>query len=105
FMGDVALEQKDGHNTFSELYYAVKYSSTGAIIISAISLGLLILFETMFMNKVKLFKFIPGALFVVLLGILINYLFMNYVPEFALKGKHLVQLPVANSPQEFISFF
>ena len=105
FMGDVALEQKDGHNTFSELYYAVKYSSTGAIIISAISLALLILFETKLMKKVKLFKFVPGALFVVLLGILINYLFMNYAPELAMTGKHLVQLPTADTPKEFLSFF
>mgnify|MGYP002008815402 CR=1 FL=1 len=77
----------------------------GAIIISVISLGLLILFETNFMKKIGLFKFLPGALFVVLLGILMNALFLNMAPEYVLSGKHLVELPVASTPKEFLSFF
>ena len=105
FMGDFALEQKDGHNTFTELYYAAKYSSLGAVIISVVSLGLLILFDTSFMKKFQLFKFLPGALFVVLIGILFNGLFLQFSPELAMTGKHLVELPVANTPKEFFSFF
>jgi carbonic anhydrase len=105
YIGDFALKQTDGHNTFTELYYAVKYSSWGAIIISVISLGLLMLFETKFMKKITLFKFLPGALFVVLSGILLNYIFTITAPELALAGKHLVQLPVASSAREFVSFF
>lgn len=104
FMGDFALDQPDGHNTFTELYYSVRYSSWGAIIISAISLALLIFFETEFMKKIMLFKFLPGALFVVFVGILLNYLFSVFYPGFELTGKHLVQLPVAGSPKEFLSF-
>ncbi|HRP59125.1 MAG TPA: SulP family inorganic anion transporter, partial [Vicingus sp.] len=88
-----------------ELYYAFKYSSTGAIIISVISLLILMLFETSFMKKIKLFSFLPGALIVVFVGIFINYLFMNGFPDLVIKDKHLVQLPVASSPSEFISFF
>lgn len=105
FMGDMDFAQKDGHNTFTEMYYAFKYSSMGAIIISVISLGLLILFEANFMKKIGLFKFLPGALFVVLLGILMNALFLNMAPEYVLSGKHLVELPVASTPKEFLSFF
>jgi MFS superfamily sulfate permease-like transporter len=105
FMGDDAFAQIDGHNTFTELYYAVRYSSTGAIIISLISLGILLLFERPFMKKIQLFKFIPGALFVVLLGVALNSFFMVAIPEWAMSGEHLVKLPVASNPQEFISFF
>lgn len=105
FMGDLDLNQADGHNTFSELYYAVKYNHTGALIISLISLGILILFETNFMKKIGLFRFLPGALFVVLSGVLMNYLLGLYFPDLALTGKHLVQLPEASSAKEFISFF
>lgn len=105
FMGDFAFEQGDGHNTFSELYYAVRYSSTGAIIISVISIALLILFERPFLKKFQLFKFLPGALFVVLLGILLNAFFASSFPAFVMDGKHLVQLPVASSISEFFSFF
>src|SRR5688572_18079643 len=83
YIGDFALEQRDGHNTFNEIYYAFKYNSTGAIIISMASLALLILFELKFMRKFQLFKFIPGALFVVLGGILMNYLFIEHAPDMA----------------------
>lgn len=105
FMGDFALEQSDGHNTFTELYYAFQYNSTGAIIISVISIGLLILFEQEFMKKVGLFKFLPGALFVVLAGIGLNLFFGTSFPDWQLSGEHLVQLPVASNATEFISFF
>ncbi|MCE7071568.1 MULTISPECIES: SulP family inorganic anion transporter [Dyadobacter] len=105
FMGDEAFNQKDGQNTFTELFNAVKYSSTGAIIISVISLGLLMLFDRPFMKRVSLFRFIPGALFVVVSGILLNLLFSKVMPAWTLGGDHLVQLPVASNAQEFFSFF
>ncbi|MGE0560994.1 MAG: SulP family inorganic anion transporter [Flavobacteriales bacterium] len=105
FMGDFDFVQKDGRNTFTEIYYAFKYSSVGSIIISVASLALLILFDMKFMKKIGLFKFLPGALFVVLVGILLNYLFLIYAPNLASKGEHLVQLPIANNPQEFLGFF
>lgn len=105
FMGDMDFAQKDGHNTFTEIYYAFRYSSWGAIIISAISIGLLLLFDRPFMQKFQLFKFLPGALFVVVIGTLVNLLFATIAPDLYMGGKHLVQLPVPNSPAEFISFF
>src|SRR5690606_37048681 len=33
YMGDLALNQSDGHNTFSELFYALEAISPGAVII------------------------------------------------------------------------
>ncbi|MDQ6479610.1 SulP family inorganic anion transporter [Dyadobacter sp. LHD-138] len=105
FMGDQAFAQKDGQNTFTEIYNAIRYSSTGAIIISVISLGLIILFDRPFMKKIQLFKFLPGALFVVIIGIVLNLLFGAFYPEIAMSGEHLVQLPVASNPSEFLSFF
>ena len=105
FIGDFTMSQSDGHNTFSELYYAFIYNSPGAITISILSLALLIVFEQPFMRKIGLFKFLPGALFVVLIGIFLNLLFKNVHPDWALQGEHLVQLPVANSIPDFISFF
>jgi MFS superfamily sulfate permease-like transporter len=105
FMGDDAFSQKDGKNTFTELYYAVKFSSVGAIVISVVSLGLLLLFDRPFMKRIQLFKFLPGALFVVLTGILLNYAFSLFAPEWVLGGDHLVELPVASNVQEFLGFF
>lgn len=105
FMGDEAFNQKDGQNTFTEVYNAIRYSSTGAIIISICSLALLMLFDKPFMKRIELFKFLPGALFVVLMGIAMNLVFINFFPAIAMGGDHLVQLPVASSAKEFLSFF
>lgn len=89
----------------SKIFNFLLASSWGAIIITIISLGILILFERPFMKKFGLFKVLPGALFVVFFGIALNQFFVVFFPEFALLGKNLVQLPVANSPTEFVSFF
>jgi MFS superfamily sulfate permease-like transporter len=104
FMGDEAFLQADGHNTFSEIYYAVIYNSPAAIIISTVSLILLIAFETKKIKSFKLFKFVPSALLVVGIGILLNYIFGQSSSISALSGEHLVQLPVSSSIKEFSSF-
>ncbi|MFM2017086.1 MAG: hypothetical protein RL007_742 [Bacteroidota bacterium] len=104
-IGDEEFMQSDKRNTFSEIWYALIYHSKGAIIISIISLAILLLFDRPFMKKIALFRFIPGALIVVIAGILINYLFTLFIPEFALSGEHLVTLPVAHNPNEFLGFF
>ncbi|RYD80479.1 MAG: SulP family inorganic anion transporter [Sphingobacteriales bacterium] len=92
-------------NPFSEIYYSIIYHSTGAVIISIISLAILIFFDRPFMKKIKLFNFIPGALIVVIAGIILNYAFSILMPAWALTGEHMVVLPVANNAGEFISFF
>jgi MFS superfamily sulfate permease-like transporter len=105
FMGDLSLEQADGHNTFTELYYAFVYHHVGAILISIVSIGLIILFERPSIKFIPIFRFLPGALFVVVAGILMNLGFAFINPEWVLEGEHLVQLPVASNPNQFFSFF
>lgn len=105
FMGDESFIQKDGHNTFTEIWYAIQYHNDGALIIAVVSIALLILFERPFMKKIGLFKFLPGALFVVMVGIGLNLLFNSVFPKWNMSAHHLVQLPVASSPSEFLGFF
>lgn len=104
FFGDEAFWQRDGHNTFSELFYALNALSPGAIIISVISIALLLFFDSKFAKRIALFKFIPGALFVVLAGIAINEMFRWYLPDYLIGKGHLVSLPVAKNVGEFIGF-
>ena len=51
FMGDEALNQMNGHNTFSDLGYMLESIHPAALTISVISLLILILFEQKFMKK------------------------------------------------------
>ena len=105
FFGDESFIQPDGHNTLSELYYAMGAINWGAVIIFAISIAILILFETKAIKRITLFKFLPGALIVVILGIVINLFYQSGYPEFYLSGKHAVELPRASSVNEFFTFF
>ena len=105
FFGDESFFQPDGHNTFSELIYAMGALNTGAIIISIASIAVMLLFEAKFMKKISLFKVLPSALIVVLLGIGLNALFQYTNSGFELSSLHLVSLPKAENVADFLSFF
>lgn len=103
--GDQSFIQPDGENTFSELIQALNYSSTGAIIISVLSLVILILWARPMLKKYTFFTLVPAPLVVVIFGVIINLAFKQWMPELALSGEHLVSLPIASDFQGFISQF
>ena len=102
FFGDESFWQYDGHNTFSELIYALNAFELGAILIGLLSIMVLILFDSKLMKKQKWTTYVPGALVVVVVGIFFNSVLLNNIQ---LTGKHLVQLPVLNSFSELLSIF
>lgn len=87
---DFTFFQKDGENTFSELLTALNFFTVGAAIVSALSILVLVLWDKTPMKKVKFF---PASLFVVLLGVLINYIFQGFSPSLEIQASHLVNLP------------
>ncbi len=103
--GDFDFLQADGQNTFSEIFKAFDYIHPGAVIIALVSLFVLIMWERPFLKKFSFFKVVPGALVVVLLGIIINGIFQANFPDFYLEGDKLVKLPVASSAAAFIGQF
>lgn len=102
--GDFAFNQVDGENTFSELFNMVNYISPGALIITVISLGILILWEQPFMKNQSFTKLVKGPLVAVLSGIGLNLLFIN-MPDFALNADQVVNIPVAESLAGFFGLF
>lgn len=88
----------------NELIHSFNFAHTGIIIITVISIGILITFNKVsFLKKIKV---LPGALVVVVVGIIINELFRLSKPELLITGnKHLVSLPIAGSVNEFIAQF
>ncbi|PZX56890.1 MFS superfamily sulfate permease-like transporter [Algoriphagus ratkowskyi] len=93
-MGDQAFIQADNHNTFSAIWYAIKYHSIGAIPIVLVAMAILILFENPKIKSHKLLGIVPGALWAVISGIVINSLYGIWKPEWQLGGDHLVNIPV-----------
>lgn len=104
YEGSLSFAQPDGHNTFSELFYMFEAVSMGAVIITAISMLILILWEQPFMKKQKVFQLIQGPLVVVALGIVLNLVFQN-IPSLALTGEQVVKIPVAESIAGFFNQF
>ena len=105
FFGDESFFQMDGHNTFSELIYALNAFSPGSVLIGTISLGLLILFEQAFFKRFVFFKYVPGALIVVLFGIAFNWFTLTNFTDLHVSDKHLVSIPVSNSFENFLTQF
>lgn len=98
FEGDLAFNQPDGENTFSELINMLDYISPSAVIISSLGLIILILWEMRTIKNSVAGK-IPGPLIVVLLGILLNILF-EYIDFYPLEELHMVNVPVIQNWQE-----
>ncbi|MEP2509875.1 MAG: SulP family inorganic anion transporter, partial [Reichenbachiella sp.] len=102
--GDMGFIQPDGHNTFSELFYAWENITPGAMIISIVGLAILLLWERPFMKKLSFTKILNGPLLAVAAGVGLNLLFEN-MPYFSLHGEHVVSIPVTASIGEFLDQF
>ncbi|MFQ5992505.1 MAG: SulP family inorganic anion transporter [Nitrospiraceae bacterium] len=103
--GEMEFFQADGHNTFSELYYAAMALSPGALVIAALSLAVLLLWDRPVFKRSRTLRLFPGPLLVVVLGIVVNELYSVFVPAWHLTGNHLVNVPVANSLSGFLTQF
>ncbi len=104
-VGDDAFFQTDGSNTFSSIVSAFDVITPGAILIAAISIAVLILWDKVLTKKHRVFQLLQGPIVVVILGIVMNYLFQSGTLNFSLAEDQVVRLPVANSLTEFFSFF
>ena len=104
YEGNLAFTQPDGHNTFSELFYMFEAISPGAVIIAALSMLILILWEQPFMKKIRLFQIVQGPLIVVTVGVLLNLVFQN-IEGLALRTDQVVAIPVPESISGFFGQF
>jgi MFS superfamily sulfate permease-like transporter len=95
--GDESFIQSNKQNTFTAIVSAVQHLTPSATLIGGIGLSLMMLWETKWFKTKKLFQLLPGALIVVVVGTVINEFFIIAYPEYALTGKHVVDLPSSKS--------
>ncbi|HZG25190.1 MAG TPA: SulP family inorganic anion transporter, partial [Chitinophagaceae bacterium] len=100
--GRLDFLQSDGNNTVSALLKPLQHIHPGVTFVTLVSVAILILWDKPFMKR---FKAIPGALAAVVFSILANLAFMNFFPAFAITNEHLVQVPVAQTVQDFMGLF
>lgn len=97
------IEKNTGHNTLSALIDAINFAHLGAVVITLVSLAILIAFNRVaFLKKLKA---LPGALVVVVVGVLINEFFKASGSNLAIGQEHLVSLPVPKSFNDFVGQF
>lgn len=99
FEGDQSFLQSDGNNSITSLLSIFDFIQIGSIIIAVISLFVLIIWDKV--PVLKRLKLIPGALVAVVLGIIINELFIRLGSHFAIGKEHLVSLPAPASLDDF----
>lgn len=101
FEGDLAFIQSDGTNTFSTLLGIFDHIQLGSILVTTLSLGILISWDKFpFLKKLKL---VPGALVAVVLGVILNEIFITSGSSLTIAKEHLVSLPVPKTLEEFKS--
>ena len=95
FLGEQAVQQFNGENTFSAITHAISQISLPALLISAFSLALLVVWDKYLTPKHKIFQLIQGPIVVVLLGIVFTVI-LNQASA-PLSVDQLVSLPVISS--------
>lgn len=98
-----AFEKGSETGFFTEIISSINYAHLGAIIITIVSLAILIAFNKVpFLKKIKT---VPGALVVVIIGIIMNEVFKSTGSNLTITQDHLVTLPTASSFKEFFGQF
>lgn len=95
------LLPNQGIDIIDQFRIAFGQFNIGAISIALLSLGILLMWEQPKVKTYAFFRTVPAALVAIVAGILANELFNAFFPALALGGNHLVQLPIADSPEAF----
>lgn len=105
YIGDLAFLEKSGLNTLTDLLTALSAPHAGAIVISAASLAIMLAWERIQPRMSGLLRLLPGPLLAVALSLGLNALFRVLGSSLQISEReHLVSLPVAGSPREFLQF-
>jgi MFS superfamily sulfate permease-like transporter len=88
---------------FNELIHSFNFTHLGILFVTVLSILTLLAFNNIsFLKKIKL---LPGALVVVIVGVVVNELYKIINPTLLISGDHLVKLPILNSTNDFFNQF
>ncbi|MFN0100349.1 MAG: SulP family inorganic anion transporter [Gemmatimonadaceae bacterium] len=79
--------------------------SAGAVVVAAISLALLVAWDSVLAPRFKLFRTVPGPLAAVAVGILLSTLYSSGALPYSLESHQMVTIPMASSLAEFFGQF
>jgi MFS superfamily sulfate permease-like transporter len=96
--------EKSGENTFSAILHITDNIIIGSLIMGAVALGILLLWDKVLSKKGKIFQIIQGPLVAVIVGILF-YAFTKDDANLSIAASHLVSVPVPDSFDSFLGQF
>jgi MFS superfamily sulfate permease-like transporter len=103
--GSLTFAGSAGENTVTALGHMFSFVQPGALIVAVLSLMVLVCWERPAVKRLKASLWIQGPLVAVVLGVLLNEVFKAVAPGLVISASHLVQLPVADSVDGFLSLF
>ena len=100
-MGEDSFLQPDNQNTFSELFATWFDFQPGATAVGILSVVLMLVWDRVkFLHRLP----VPAPLAVVAIGVAISFWLRDVGGQWVIEASHLVQVPVAKSPAEFLGF-
>ncbi len=108
YMGDLSFTQQDGFNSFSVLpnlfsSNILNQLTPGALIIAAVSLAILILWELPLLKRQRIFQLVPASLVAVAAGILGGLILGEIHPVLMLNENQMVSIPVVQSGADLLN--
>jgi MFS superfamily sulfate permease-like transporter len=97
YFEDMDFLQFNGLNTFSAIGAALQHISPGSVLIGAVSLVLLLLWDSPPVRRQPWARLVPGALVVVVSAVALNQLMRTVAPGWQVRPQHLVKLPIVTS--------
>ena len=100
-----AFFETTGPDLYDALTHIFDSIALGVVVISAISLAILLVWDKILAKKHKFFKLVPGPLVAVVVGVIYQIIFSGTGSEFEITGSNLVTVPVPDNPSDFLAQF
>lgn len=104
FEGDEAYMPADAKTTVDEIFKSFGAFSLGPVIVSAVSIAVLLAWESNFVKRNRILSLIPGPLLAVLWGVGFN-VFTQDSASLSIHPEHLVSLPTIQGVAGFFQQF
>lgn len=105
FEGDLAFQNKDGGNTFTDLFASLERFTGLAAIIGITGLAIQLFWDKVMVKRFAWAGLVPAPMLVVVAGVLMNQFALAEGFTSRLEAEHMVNIPIAQSVQQFASFF
>jgi len=98
---DLSFLEDDSHTPFSALLVSFNSFSIGATLVSLVSIGIILFWDSTRIRSSRYLSILPGPLVAVVFGVVFNYLAGALFPAFEIQQQHLVSLPEIFGPIDF----